>query len=128
VTLKSESVQVRVFLSPERQSALEKLHLLRGNRQIRGDRTRPGPPLFETGRRDRGDGPAAEGRAVMSGTDDGKNVVIVQVRISPRQAERLEKCYRILGINKSKITEIALDEFFSAGQEEVMRKVRTKRP
>jgi hypothetical protein len=30
VTLKNESVQVRVFLSPERQSALEKLHLLRG--------------------------------------------------------------------------------------------------
>jgi hypothetical protein len=30
MTLKSKSVQVRVFLSPERQSAMEKLHFFRG--------------------------------------------------------------------------------------------------
>jgi hypothetical protein len=60
---------------------------------------------------------------VISESDSGKSVVIVQVRITPRQAERLEKFYRILDITKSDITDIALEEFFSAGQEEVMRKV-----
>ncbi|MDW5563925.1 MAG: hypothetical protein SA339_11935 [Methanomassiliicoccus sp.] len=59
---------------------------------------------------------------------EAKNkVVVLQVRITSRQAERLEKFYRILGINKSEITDIALDNFFSVGQEEVMRKVEERR-
>jgi hypothetical protein len=60
---------------------------------------------------------------MMTPAESRGEVVILQVRITPRQAERLEKCYRILGITKSRITEAALDEFFKAGQEEVMRKV-----
>jgi len=52
--------------------------------------------------------------------------VRAEVRPSPKQADRLEQCYRLLHIEKSAITEAALEEFFASGQEEVWR-VRSKR-
>lgn len=45
-----------------------------------------------------------------------EKAVILQIRISPKQAERLEKIYRIFGVTKSDVTEIALEEFFSSYQ------------
>jgi hypothetical protein len=45
-----------------------------------------------------------------------EKTVILQIRISPKQAERLEKIYRIFGVPKSDVTEIALEEYFSKTQ------------
>ena len=45
-------------------------------------------------------------------TSDADKVVVVQIRISPKQAERLEKVYRIFGVMKSDVAEVALEEFF----------------
>lgn len=52
--------------------------------------------------------------------------VVVQIHISPKQAARLEKFYALLRVKKSDIADLALEEFFQAGQEEVMRKITEK--
>jgi hypothetical protein len=64
---------------------------------------------------------------MMTKAEARGEVVRIEVRITPRQADHMEQFYRILGITKSEITEAALDEFFKAGQEEVMRKVEERR-
>jgi len=57
-----------------------------------------------------------------------KTVTIrVKVRLSQKQAERLTQFYKLFRIEKSAITEMALEEFFQAGQEEVMKKVPSSR-
>jgi hypothetical protein len=38
----------------------------------------------------------------------------------------MERFYRILGINKSEIADVALEELFEIGQEEVMREIMEK--
>ncbi|MDW5562581.1 MAG: hypothetical protein SA339_05075 [Methanomassiliicoccus sp.] len=52
------------------------------------------------------------------------DAVVLQIRISPKQAERLEKIYRIFGVPKSDVTEIALEEYFSKNQTFNLKRIR----
>ncbi|MDW5562587.1 MAG: hypothetical protein SA339_05105 [Methanomassiliicoccus sp.] len=54
------------------------------------------------------------------------DVVVLQIRISPKQAERLEKIYRIFGVPKSDVAEIALEEYFSRTQTYNLKKLRER--
>lgn len=40
-------------------------------------------------------------------------VVRVEVRLTPKQAERLEQIYRMFSVPKSAMVEVALEEYFS---------------
>ncbi|MDW5564290.1 MAG: hypothetical protein SA339_13830 [Methanomassiliicoccus sp.] len=62
---------------------------------------------------------------MISEAEESK-VVTIQIRISPKQAVRLEKFYTLLRVKKSDLADLALEEFFSVGQEEVMRKITEK--
>ncbi|MDW5563964.1 MAG: hypothetical protein SA339_12150 [Methanomassiliicoccus sp.] len=63
---------------------------------------------------------------MISGAEERK-FVSIQLRLSPKQAARLEKLYLVFGLTKSDVTDAALEEFFKIGQEEIMKRV-AKRP
>jgi hypothetical protein len=57
---------------------------------------------------------------------DGGRVVVVQIRISRKQAERLEKIYRIFGVPENDVAEVALEEYFTKAQTFNKDKLRDK--
>jgi hypothetical protein len=54
----------------------------------------------------------------------GDKVVIVQVRLSKQQAERLEKFKLLFNLPKSDMAEVALEDLFKNPQAIIIKKVR----